>query len=160
MPSAPSLPTLSDQYPVIVVSSDLENRRSIARMLLEQGFEPAGAASVSECREVLDQHEMRVVFCDRDLQDGDYRDVLAAALYAPHKNKAHVVLMSSLMRPEDYQEARRAGIFHVVGLPCRSTNLEWAIILAKRDERNRAKELLGMPSSGPTRAKAAMAGVR
>src|ERR1700722_5571364 len=116
-----------DQYPVMVVSSDLENRRGVARMLRDQGFEPVSAASVNECREILDQHEMRVIFCDRDLHDGDYRDILASAFYAPQKDKAQVVLMSALMRPEDYQEARRAGIFDVVGLPCRPTNLEWAI---------------------------------
>jgi DNA-binding NtrC family response regulator len=149
-----------DQYPVMVVSSDLESRRNIARMLTDQGFEPASAASVSECREILETHEIRVIFCDRDLQDGDYHDVLATALYAQHREKAHVVLMSALMRPEDYQESRRAGIFHVVGLPCRSTNLEWAIILAKREERNRAKELLGIPSGTQPRVKVAMAGVR
>lgn len=156
----PSAPLALDQYPVMVVSSDLENRRNIARLLMDQGFEPASAASVNECREILEQHEIRVIFCDRDLHDGDYRDVLASAIYAPHKNKAYVVLMSALMRPEDYQEARRSGIFHVVGLPCRSTNLEWAIILAKRDERNRAKELLGIPSGSQSRAKVAMAGLR
>jgi DNA-binding NtrC family response regulator len=144
----------------MVVSSDLESRRSITRMLLEQGFDPTSAASVNECREILEQHEIRVIFCDHDLHDGDYRDVLASAIYAPHKNKAHVVLMSALMRAEDYQEARRAGIFDVIGLPCRSTNLEWAIILAKRDERNRAKELLSIPSGSPVRAKAAVVGVR
>ena len=103
------------------------------------------------------RHEQRQI---DPVQDGDYHDVLASALYAPHKDKAHVVLMSALTRPDDYQEARRAGIFDVVGLPCRPTNLEWAIILAKRDERNHARELVGIPSSSPARARVAVVGVR
>ena len=39
-----------------------------------------------------------------------------------------MVLIAPQMKPEAYQEAKRAGVFDVISLPCRSTNLEWAII--------------------------------
>jgi DNA-binding NtrC family response regulator len=127
--------------------------------LTSQGFEPICAASVVECREVLDKQEVVLIFSDHDLMDGDYRDIVASTLYAPQKDKARVVLISALMKPEAYQEAKRAGIFEVVNLPCRSTNLEWAIILAKRDERNRKKELLGIAPFSRPHAKSAAAGI-
>jgi len=149
---------MSEQWPIMVVSSDLEDRRSVVRMLTSQGFEPISAASVGECREVLDKQEVGVIFCNGQLVDGDYRDVLASAVYSA-RSKARVVLISPQMKPEDYQEAKRAGVFDVISLPCRPTNLEWAIILAKRDERNRKKERLGIaPYSGP-RVKSAAAGI-
>ena len=150
---------MTDQWPIMIVSSDLEGRRNIARMLTSQGFDPICAASVSECREVLDKQEVGLIFSDRDLMDGDYQDVLAGTLYSPQKNKPRVVLIAALMKPEAYQEAKRAGIFDVINLPCRSTNLEWAIILAKRDERNRKKELLGIAPFSRPPAKSAAAGI-
>ncbi len=150
---------MTDQWPTMVVSSDLENRRSIARVLSAQGFDPFSVGTVKECREVLNEREVAVIFCDRDLSDGDYRDILASVMCAPQKKRARVVLMSLLMKPEEYQEAKRSGVFDIIGLPCRPTNIEWAIILAKRDERNRAKQLIGVAPLSPSRGKSAVAGV-
>lgn len=150
---------MNDQWPMMVVSSDLEGRRSVVRMLVSQGFEPISAASVGECREVLDKQEVGLIFCDGQLIDGDYQDILASALYAPHRSKARVVLIAPQMKPEAYQEAKRAGVFDVISLPCRSTNLEWAIILAKRDERNRKKERLGIAPHSRPPVKSAAAGI-
>lgn len=150
---------MTDQWLMMVVSSDLEARRNVTRVLISQGFDPISAASVRECREVLDKQEVALIFCDHNLCDGDYRDVLAATLYRPHKNKTRVVLISSQTNPESYQEAKRAGVFDIISLPCRPTNLEWAVILAKRDERSRRKDLLGSAPYNRPPVKSAAAGI-
>jgi len=150
---------MTDHWLMMVVSSDLEARRSVTRMLTSQGFDPISAASVRECREVLEKQDVELIFCDPNLCDGDYRDVLATPLYRPHKNKTRVVLISSQMSPEAYQEAKRAGVFDMISLPCRPTNLEWAVILAKRDERSRRKDVLGSAPYTRPPVKSAAAGI-
>ncbi|HWF37679.1 MAG TPA: response regulator [Candidatus Acidoferrales bacterium] len=150
---------MTDQWLIMVVSSNLEARRNVTRMLTSQGFETISAASVRECGEVANTQDVALIFCDRDLSDGDYRDVLAMTLCRPHKNKARVVLISSQMSPEAYQEAKRSGVFDVISLPCRPTNLEWTVILAKRDERSRRKELLGIAPYNRPSVKSAAAGI-
>ena len=150
---------MTDQWTVMVVASDLENRRSIARILASQGFDPISAANVRECREILDKQNVSLVFCDHKLADGDYRDIQASILQTPQKQKPRLVLMSGLMKPEEYQEAKRSGIFEVIGLPCRPTNIEWTIILAKRDERSRTNQLLRITSLNSSRGKPAAAGM-
>ena len=150
---------MTEQWPIVVVSPDLESRRSIARVLSAQGFDPTCIGTVRECREILEKQEVAMIFCDRDLSDGDYRDILASTLCSPQKKPVRVVLMSRLKRPEEYEEAKRSGVFDIIGVPCRPTNIEWTIILAKRDERNRAKQLLNISPGAPLRAKSASAGM-
>ena len=146
---------MTEQWPVMVVSPDLENRRNIARVLSSQGLDPICIGTVKECREILDRQEVALIFSDRDLSDGDYRDILASTVCYPQKKRARVVLMSRLRKPEEYEEAKTSGVFDVIGLPWRPTNIEWTIILAKRDERNRAKQLVGITPGSASRGPAA-----
>lgn len=147
------------QSRIFLIVPRLHHNAAVHKLLTSQGFDPICAASVRECREVLEKHEVALIFCDHNLCDGDYRDVLATALYRPHKNRARLVLISSQMSPEAYQEAKGAGVFDMISLPCRPTNLEWAIIQAKRDERSRRKELLGTAPYSRPPLKSAAAGI-
>ena len=149
---------MMDQWTIMVVSSDLENRRSISRILASQGFDPIGVATVRECREVLEQQHVSLVFCDRRLADGDYHDVQASIQSTPQKLKPRVVVISPLMKPDEYQEAKSSGVFDIIGVPCRPTNIEWTIILAKRDERNRLKQPIRVTPFNSSRGKPAAAG--
>lgn len=142
---------MTDQWSVMVASSDLENRRGLARMLVGQGFDPVSAATVKQCREILEKQQIALIFCEPHFPDGNYQDILKATICDSQKKNPRVILMSSLMKPEEYHQARQSGVFDIIGLPCRPTNVEWAIILAKRDERNRAKQLIGIPSVSQSR---------
>jgi DNA-binding NtrC family response regulator len=150
---------MTEQWAVMVVSSDLENRRALARMLVGLGFDPVSAATVKQCREVLDKQQIALIFCERHFADGNYQDILKATICGSQKKNPRVILMSSLMKPEEYQQARQSGLFDIIGLPCRPTNVEWAIILAKRDERNLAKQLVAIPPANQARRISATAGV-
>lgn len=149
---------MMDQWMIMVVSSDLENRRNVSRILASQGFDPIGVASVRECREVLEKQDISLIFCDRRLADGDYRDVQATIQCTPRKQKPRVVVISPLMKPEEYQEAKSSGVFDIIGVPCRPTNIEWTIILAKREERNRLKQPIRITSFNSSRGKPFAAG--
>jgi len=149
---------VADQWTVMVVSADLEQRRNIARILANQGFDPFCAATVRECREALRNQDIALVFSGKYFSDGDYRDILATTTESQNKDRPRVVLMSEAMRPEEYQSVRRTGVFDIINMPCRPTNIEWTIILAKRDERNRMKQMVPLPAANYPQHKAAAAG--
>src|ERR1700722_6443732 len=124
---------MDNRLQIVVVSSDLESRQRVVEMLHRQGLDPICSSTVDQCREILAQDNVVLAFCDRNLLDGDYRDVLTAATCASRKSKARIVLMSSVIDPEEYQAAKASGLFEVIASPCRPTDVEWMVILARRN---------------------------
>jgi DNA-binding NtrC family response regulator len=133
---------MENPWEVLVVSSNLENRQDVAGILFRLGIDPVCLSSVDQCREIPTREAIDLVFCDRRIKGGDYRDVLSAVTAASGKTP-RVVMMSDLLKPEEYESARHAGVFDVISSPCRPTDVEWMVILAKRDRRSKSKELLG-----------------
>ena len=101
---------MSDTWQIMVASSDLENRRHLVSILDQQGFGTFCAANVSQCREILDGHDVGLVFCDRSFADGDYRDVLTAAAGRKPGTRARVVLLAAAADSEQYKRAKDLGI--------------------------------------------------
>jgi DNA-binding NtrC family response regulator len=86
---------------ILVASSELENRRALAAMLEKEGYDTICVSRASECKEVLETQSVGLVFCDRRLTDGGYRDVVAAARAT--QGKVRVVVTS----PTGTNTARR-----------------------------------------------------
>jgi len=125
---------------IVVASSDLENRRALTSILTRQGFDPISISSFAECRELIEKEAVGLLFCDQHLADGDYRDVLNASRTST--GRVHVVVISKHANWDEYLEAMRLGAFDVIASPCRPTDVEWMVIQARRDERNRSRERL------------------
>jgi DNA-binding NtrC family response regulator len=119
---------------VVVASSQLETRRSIATVLLNLALDPICVSKVSECRELLNRESVDLIFCDRSFADGDYRDILAAS---HHANDKPCVVLASRYSSNEYREAMEAQAFGVITVPCRPTDIEWMVIQAKRNQRKR-----------------------
>lgn len=131
-------------WQILVASSDLESRRNLMQTLTRQGLDPIGVASIAECDEVLAKEHVGLVFCDRHLADGTFRDLLERVRGGA--DKLRVVVTSQHPDWDEYLEAMRYGAFDVIASPCRPTDVEWMVIQAKRDDRVHAKELL---TAGP-----------
>lgn len=127
-------------WQILVVSSDLEIRRSLMQTLTRQGLDSIGVANVRECGDVLKSQKIGLIFCDRNLTDGSYRDVLDASRSS--SSGLRLVVTSRHPDWDEYLEAMRFGAFDVIASPCRPTDVEWMVIQAKRDERNHPKELI------------------
>jgi DNA-binding NtrC family response regulator len=127
-------------WQIVVASSDLENRRALMQILTRLGLDAVGVSNRVECDEVLKKQTVGLIFCERHLADGSYRDLLSTARSYP--NKIRVVVTSKRADWDEYLEAMRLGAFDVIASPCRPTDVEWMVIQAKRDERNRSKEFL------------------
>lgn len=127
-------------WQILVVSSDLESRGNLMQTLTRQGLDPIGASNLAECKEALKAERIGLVFCDRTLADGSYRDLLNEV--PTNAQKLRLVVTSRHPDWDEYLEAMRVGAFDVIASPCRPTDVEWMVIQAKRDERNYAKELM------------------
>jgi DNA-binding NtrC family response regulator len=125
-------------WEILIVSSDLESRRSLTAILGRQGLDPICASTITESIDLLSRESVGLAFCDQHLSDGDYRDFLAARDNL--KSKLRVVVSSRCGNWDEYLEAMRLGAFDLIASPCRPTDVEWMVIQAKRDERNRRRE--------------------
>jgi DNA-binding NtrC family response regulator len=123
---------------IVVASSDMENRRSLATILMRLGLDPVCISTVSECRVMLAEETVGLVFCDRDLTDGNYRDILAASQAT--KRQPGVVLTGQRPNCDENHEAISFGVFGVTATPSHPTDVEWMIIQARRYERKRTPE--------------------
>lgn len=125
----------NNPWDVVVVSSSLENRQDVAGMLFRLGLDPICVSSVRQCRDLVRRDAVGLVFCDRQVKDGDYRDVLSAIAPSFPGKAPKVVMMADLSNPEEYEEVRNNGLFDVIPSPCRPSDIEWMVILAKRNRR-------------------------
>jgi DNA-binding NtrC family response regulator len=136
-------------WPILVASADLECRRMLISALHRDGLDPICASTVGECREIVTREErIGLVFCDRHLADGDYRDVLN--VFRPRKPAAHVVVTAPEFDWDAYLEAMRLGAFDVIASPCRPTDVEWMVSQSRRNQRNELKQALGIPPISQT----------
>jgi DNA-binding NtrC family response regulator len=126
---------MTTPWDVVVVSSDLESRRNLSAILVRQGLDPICTSTLRECREIISQKSVGVVFCDSNVADGSYKEFLAG--YHSRSERPRVVVTSRHSEWDEFKEAIRLGAFDVIGAPCRPTDVEWMIIQAKRDDRNR-----------------------
>ena len=143
-------------WQILVASSDLESRRNLMQTLARLGLDPIGVCNLAECVETLGKERVGLIFCDRQLADGTYRELLEKTKLCA--DKVRVVVTSRHPDWDEYLEAMRFGAFDVIALPCRPTDVEWMVIQAKRDERNRAKDLIAARSQGEIVSQAATAG--
>jgi two-component system response regulator PilR (NtrC family) len=127
------------QWDVLVISSDLEARRNLTRILEDQGSDLPCAPNIHGAIELLEReagHSIGLIFCDRDLPDGNFRDFLT--VLRSLKNKTRVVVTSRLADWDEYLNAMRLGAFEVIAAPCRPADVEWMLTQAARDLRESA----------------------
>ena len=121
---------------ILVVSSELESRRALNAVLLKEGYETICAAGIRECQEALQSQDISLIFCDRHLKDGNYRDVVAATNGSHHP--ARVVVTSRLADWDEYLDALHHGAFDLIASPCQPTDVLWAIVQARRETHERS----------------------
>jgi DNA-binding NtrC family response regulator len=134
---------------ILIVSSELEHRRALNDILQKEGYETTCASRVSECQEALQTQNVSLIFCDRRLSDGNYRDVVTASRAS--SQPIRVVVTSRLADWDEYLEALHHGAFDLIASPCQPTDVLWAMVQARREDTQRAGFV------APTKARAASA---
>lgn len=132
--------------PILVVSSELGNSNTLGDTIGHEGWKTICASTVGECKGVFANQDIDLVFCERHLTDGTYRDVLAIA--RSRRRSARLVVMSSSPNWDEYLEALRDGAFDLIASPCGMADIAYVLDQAQREDqitrRNAARSGLGL----------------
>ena len=123
---------MAREIDLLIVSSRLENKRTLLRFLGGLPLNLYAVGNVEEAEETLDEREIDVVVCDERVSDGTYHDVLALTL--DRKPQIQFILLLSAGGQEEYSEAIRLGVTDVVRPPLHPTDIELALIHALRQK--------------------------
>lgn len=127
-------------WTIVIASSDSHHVRSLTEVLKRQEMEAIYASTLNQYQDVISERLVGLVFCDPNLPDGDYRDVINVSRSLG--SEARIIVASRLSGGPGSIEAIRDGAFDVIATPCRSKDVEWMIIQAKRDHKKTAKKLM------------------
>lgn len=105
---------------VLVVSSDTDNGRNLGSILSECGLDPVLASTLEEAQALLGKRDMLLVFCDAQLTDGTFRELLRLSEAA----RLPVVVASRVHETLQYLEAMRLGAFDFIAPPYRRSEVE------------------------------------
>jgi DNA-binding NtrC family response regulator len=123
---------------ILVVSSEFKNRYALREILNREGCETICVSTVGECEEVLASQNADLVFSDRALTDGSYRDILAIARSVGRN--ARLVVTSRLADWDEYLEAIKDGAFDLIASPSQKADVVRVINQAQREDQK-----TGMP---------------
>ena len=108
---------------VLLVSSDPANRQLLKSLLEECHLSPVCCSTVRDARTRLARRHVPVVFCEAQLTDGSFRDLLGAADTTISK----VVVTSRSGDTHEYVEAMSLGAFDYMSSPYRRSEVEWIL---------------------------------
>lgn len=132
--STPYETRIEDELTVLVVSADLESRRSVTKTLEALSVHVISCSTLNQAVEVLSLQRPHLVFCDERLPDGTYADLLEWK--EPGRNPAPVVVLTRNGEWELYMDATRRGAFDVIRSPWCPTDIELSLIRGAREERH------------------------
>ena len=124
--------TLQRYVRALLVSPRIEVRRTLLQVLEGLSADVTTCATRHQAEEMLAHQSFDVVFCDEQLSDGSYEDLIHANHFE-HKIP-RVIVATRVGEWELYFEAIRKGAFDVVRAPWRATDVEMTVISALRDE--------------------------
>jgi len=124
---------MESEVDVLIVSSRIENKRTLLRTLEGLPVNTFSASTVFQALEFLATHPLAIVFCEERLPDGSYRQLLASLPSRPQMNRFIVVQCTGEW--EEYLEALRLGAAEVLRVPLQSTDIDIAVFHAMRQER-------------------------
>ncbi|HXZ12367.1 MAG TPA: hypothetical protein VEG64_08230 [Candidatus Sulfotelmatobacter sp.] len=131
---------------LLVVSACLDHRRGLFRILEELNVEAVVCSNLSDAREVLCRQTTAVVFCDENLPDGTYRDLLARR--NPGLRIPPIVVIVQSGEWDKYLEAMRSGVFDAIRHPFTPTDVELVIIHALRTQDHEAASAVAAGHQG------------
>lgn len=107
---------MSSPAHILVVSCDVDHRRALENILSSHGWGTVSAADITECRHALVKNRVWLIFCEHELRDGKYDDVLTI-VDTLNKN-VPVVVTSRLADWDEYLKALDRGAFDLIASPC------------------------------------------
>jgi DNA-binding NtrC family response regulator len=117
---------MPNRVPVLLVSSDSDNGRKLGSVLAECGLDPVLASTLEEAQSLLAKPGVLLVFCDTELADGTFRELLGPTEAA----KIPVVVVARVHETVRYLEGMRLGAFDFMAPPYRRSEVEHIVASA------------------------------
>jgi DNA-binding NtrC family response regulator len=126
---------LQDELTILVVSANLESRRTVSNILEAISVNVVPCSTLAQTEQVLLLQRPSLIFCDERLPDGGYADLLEMKL--PGRTQPPIVVLTRNGEWELYMDATRRGAFDVIRSPWCPTDIELSFIRAVREERHK-----------------------
>lgn len=112
------------------------NCNTVRNTMAQWALDTTCCASIGEARPKLSGTGFSLIFCEDQLSDGNYQDLLVT----PGKpSKARFIVLSSTPELDDkYEEAMRLGAFEMIASPCRKSDIQWIVIRAMQEDSRRS----------------------
>lgn len=123
-----------NEFLVLLISSDLEGRRTVNGVLEALSVQVVWSSTVSQAREALEMLRPNMIFCEERLPDGGYVELLE--LDYQGRISPPLVVLTRTGEWELYIDATRRGAFDVIRSPWCPTDIELSLIRAAREEKN------------------------
>ena len=120
---------------VLVISTG-ENRDVVTAAMSHWSIEAVPCSGVVEARTLLPSARPSLIFCEEDLPDGTYRELLNDVSKTARTRV--VVISRDAELDAHYNEALALGAFDMIASPCRRSDVQWIAIRAMQDELRRA----------------------
>jgi DNA-binding NtrC family response regulator len=124
---------MQDELTVLVVSANLESRRTVNKILEELSTQITSCSTLSQAAQVLSLQRPNLIFCDERLPDGSYIDLLQ--LNYSGRIRPPVVVLTRTGEWDLFMDATRRGAFDVIRSPWCPTDIELCVIRAVREEK-------------------------
>ena len=122
---------MDKQMPILVVSSEFRNCNALRDILGREGRDTIYASTVGECAEVFANQNIDIVFCERRLTDGTYRNILTMA--RSRGRSVRLVVTSRLADWDEYVEALGNGAFDLIASPSQPADIVRVLNQAQRE---------------------------
>lgn len=119
------------RWDVLVVCTELGNRNALIRMLEGMSVGVFACSTLRQAKEVLASQKIELVFCDENLSDGSFRDLLPTSI--GWIGRPHFVVIIHSGQSAEYLGALQLGDCGVISAPLYPTDVELAVIRAMRD---------------------------
>jgi DNA-binding NtrC family response regulator len=126
---------MSKEWNVLVASANLQHRRELVRILAELPLNVISVSTIRQAEEVLSRRHIALMFSDRRLPDGSFRELLSRTHPA---GQPHVVVTTEASDSVDPREMAECGVLGTVKYPFHATDVELQIIRAAHEEREEA----------------------
>jgi DNA-binding response OmpR family regulator len=117
---------MPDDKLVLIIGVEGESRERIIATTHKFGLGPVSCSAVDDARSLLARQHFKVVFCNDNLPDGDFRAVIRTAM------SILVVVLSRLAEWEPYLVAINAGAFDYIACPADPVETERILWFALR----------------------------
>jgi DNA-binding NtrC family response regulator len=112
---------------VLIISSEPQNMEELDRAFGKYGLKRAHCETVSTAKKLIPTQQFSAVYCEENLADGSYREVIREV--AGSSANTPVIVVSSRGDWDAYVTAMAEGAFDYLGLPLNQEELERILLL-------------------------------